>query len=166
MRPGTTPHQVEPILKGLKLLVTLGPTAHLDVKQSRVARSSGLSLSQTPERPINRDGNAFSDFSYRVLIRYSNYNLSESYIKSLKMNRLPHHFLPVQSQKKPDAISATSDGWALEVAQLEALHHIHDAAEVLTNAMPHVGNLDRQLYASMIGGLRNLERHLTGLHQT
>jgi hypothetical protein len=81
------------------------------------------------------------------------------------MNRLPHHFLPVQSQKKPDAISATSDDWALEVAQLEALHHIHDAAEVLTNAMPHVGNLDRQLYASMIGGLRNLERHLTGLHQ-
>ncbi len=59
-----------------------------------------------------------------------------------------------------------SKEWTLELAQLQAIHHIHDAAEILTNAMPHVESLDRQLYASLVGALRNLERHLTGLHQT
>jgi hypothetical protein len=82
------------------------------------------------------------------------------------MNRLQHHFFPPPSQKKPEAVRPISKEWALELAQLEAIHHIHDAAEILTNAMPHVENLDRQLYASLVGGLRNLERHLIGLHQT
>jgi hypothetical protein len=82
------------------------------------------------------------------------------------MNRLQHHFFPLQPQNKPEAVRPISKEWALELAQLEAIHHIHDAAEILTNAMPHVENFDRQLYASLVGGLRNLERHLTGLHQT
>jgi hypothetical protein len=84
------------------------------------------------------------------------------------MNRLKH-FFPLESQpsqKKPEALRPISKGWALEFAQLEAIHHIQDAAEILSNAMPHVESLDRQLYASLVGGLRNLERHLTGLHQT
>jgi hypothetical protein len=83
------------------------------------------------------------------------------------MNRLQHIFpLPSQSsQKTPKALRPISKEWALELAQLEAIHHINDAAEILTNAMPHVESLDRQLYASLVGGLRNLERHLTGLHQ-
>ena len=84
------------------------------------------------------------------------------------MNRLQHFFplQPQSSHKKPEALRPISKEWALELAQLEAIHHIHDAAEILTNAMPHVESLDRQLYASLVGGLRNLERHLTGLHQT
>jgi hypothetical protein len=82
------------------------------------------------------------------------------------MNRLQQHFFPLQSQNKPGAIQPISKEWALELAQLEAIHHIHDAAEILSNAMPYVESLDRQLYASLVGGLRNLERHLTGLHQT
>jgi hypothetical protein len=82
------------------------------------------------------------------------------------MNRLQHHFFSLQSTKKPEAPRPISNGWALELAQLEAIHHIHDAAEILTSAMPHVESLDRQLYASMVGGLRNLERHLIALQQS
>lgn len=82
------------------------------------------------------------------------------------MNRFQSSFLPAQAQMKPDASSAASDHLALKVARLRALHHIHDAAEIISDAMPHVADLDRQLYASIIGGLCVLERHLTELNNS
>jgi len=36
-------------------------------------------------------------------------------------------------------------------------------AEILADAMPSVAAVDRQLYASIVGGLCTLERHLTDL---
>ena len=82
------------------------------------------------------------------------------------MNRFQSSFLPAQAQMKPDASSAASDHLPLKVARLRALHHIHDAAEIISDAMPHVADLDRQLYASIIGGLCVLERHLTELNKS
>jgi hypothetical protein len=51
----------------------------------------------------------------------------------------------------------------LEIARTRAVHRIHEAAEILADVMPGVAVVDRQLYASIVGGLCTLERHLTDL---
>ena len=54
----------------------------------------------------------------------------------------------------------------LEIARNRAVHRIHEAAEILADAMPSVAAVDRQLYASIVGGLFTLERHLTDLNRS
>lgn len=85
----------------------------------------------------------------------------------MKSFRTP--FVPIQSEhaplKKATAPFAVSGQLPLEVARTRALHHIRDAADVLTYAMPHVDNHDRQLYASIVSALCTLERHLAELNQ-
>jgi hypothetical protein len=85
------------------------------------------------------------------------------------MNRFKSQFIPAQTerepQKKPDLSSAESGRLPLRVARIRALHHIHDAAEIISDAMPYVADLDRQLYASIVGGLCTLERHLAELNK-
>ncbi|MBV9105288.1 MAG: hypothetical protein JO066_03985 [Verrucomicrobia bacterium] len=71
-----------------------------------------------------------------------------------------------QHNKKPAPPSVASDRLPLEVIRIRALHHIHDAAEILSDAMPEVPEIDRQLYASIVSGLCTLERHLTELNKS
>lgn len=54
----------------------------------------------------------------------------------------------------------------LEIARTRAVHRIHEAAEILADAMPNVAVIDRQLYASIVGGLCTLERHLIDLSRS
>jgi hypothetical protein len=86
------------------------------------------------------------------------------------MNRLKPPFIPVQTtrrpQTKPNSFSPASEDLPLEIARIRALHHIHDAAEIITDAMPDVADADVQLYASIASGLRTLERHLAELNQS
>ena len=49
------------------------------------------------------------------------------------------------------------------MARLRAMHHVHDAARILTEAMPNVEPAYRQAYTSVVGGLSTLERHLADL---
>jgi hypothetical protein len=57
----------------------------------------------------------------------------------------------------------TSVRLPLEIARTRAVHRIHEAAEILADAMPSVAVADRQLYAAIVGGLWTLERHLTDI---
>ena len=85
------------------------------------------------------------------------------------MNRFKSLFIPVQNehepQRKPNFSTAESEHLPLRVARIRALHHIHDAAEIISDAMPYVADVDRQLYASIVGGLCTLERHLADLNK-
>ena len=56
-----------------------------------------------------------------------------------------------------------ADPLQLELARLRALHHVHDAARIITDAMPYVPFDHRQLYTSIVGGLSVLEQHLADL---
>ena len=85
------------------------------------------------------------------------------------MNRLKSPFIPVhtpQPQTKPNSFSQASEDLPLKIARIRALHHIHDAAEILSDALPYVPDADCQLYASIVGGLCTLERHLTELNKS
>jgi len=79
-------------------------------------------------------------------------------------------FLPSQNvrepKQKPDILSANSGHLPLTLVRLRALNHIHDAAEIIRDAMPDVADADRQLYASIVGDLCALERHLAELNQS
>jgi hypothetical protein len=50
-----------------------------------------------------------------------------------------------------------------ELARLRALHHVHDAARILTDAMPLIESDYRLAYTSIVGGLNTLERHIVEL---
>ena len=54
----------------------------------------------------------------------------------------------------------------LKIAQIQAIDHIHCAAESITAAMSHVPNASLELYASIVSGLCTLERHLTDLNKS
>jgi hypothetical protein len=82
------------------------------------------------------------------------------------MNRFQSAFFRNQPNKKPAPPPAASDNLPVKVARMRALHHIHDAAEILSEAMPDVPEIDCQLYASIVSGLCTLERHLTELNQS
>ena len=83
------------------------------------------------------------------------------------MNRLQPPFFPAQEAPEPqhrDAPSTASGHLPLTLARVRALNHIHDAAEIIRDALPDVAEVDRQLYASIVGGLCELERHLAELN--
>ncbi len=87
------------------------------------------------------------------------------------MNRpRPLMFLnfPQVKRKSLDRVDASqvSPQLPLRIAQNQALNHIHHAAKVLADSMPHIAEVDRQLYTSIIGGLCTLERHLAEISQS
>jgi hypothetical protein len=63
------------------------------------------------------------------------------------------HFLP----HDPNA------GLELEIARRRALHHVHDAARIITDTMPYVPIERRAAYTSIVGSLSTLERQLADL---
>ena len=63
------------------------------------------------------------------------------------------HFLP------PDP----NAGLELEIARRLALHHVHDAARIITDTMPYVPVERRAAYTSIVGSLSTLERQLADL---
>lgn len=54
-------------------------------------------------------------------------------------------------------------GLQTELARLRALHHVHDAARILTDAMPFIEPDYSLAYTSIVGGLTTLERHIAKL---
>ena len=64
---------------------------------------------------------------------------------------------PKPASSKPD------DGLQVELGRLRAMHHVHDAARILTDAMPYVGPDRRLAYTAIVVGLTTLERHITDL---
>jgi hypothetical protein len=58
---------------------------------------------------------------------------------------------------------SSDDQLQLELARLRALHHIHDAARIMTDATCYVPPDLRQLWTSVVGGLSTLERHMNDL---
>jgi hypothetical protein len=88
-----------------------------------------------------------------------------------KVKRFQSPFLPSQNDhpspmETSGSTSATSDHLPPEVARMRALHHIQDAAEIITEAMPYVTVVEQQLYASIVDGLSSLERHLADLNKS
>lgn len=65
--------------------------------------------------------------------------------------------------KRPSPSNDPNAGLELELARRRALHHVEDAARILTDAMPYVEPTHRQLYTAVVGGLSTLERHLADL---
>ena len=43
------------------------------------------------------------------------------------------------------------------------MHHVHDAARILTDATPYVEPDRRLAYTAIVVGVTNLERHITDL---
>jgi hypothetical protein len=54
-------------------------------------------------------------------------------------------------------------GLEIELARRRALHHVHDAAWILTDAMPYADPAYLQSYTSVVDDLSTLERDLTYL---
>ena len=65
----------------------------------------------------------------------------------------------------PPLNSLNDDALEVELARLRACHHVHDAARILTDAMPFVEPDYRVAYTAVVGGLTTLERHITDLRQ-
>jgi hypothetical protein len=85
------------------------------------------------------------------------------------MNRLPLSFFPAQKATEPEHkdIPSTAPGrLPLTLARVRALNHIHDAAEIIRDVLPDVAEVDRQLYATIVGDLFELEQHLAELNQS
>ena len=61
------------------------------------------------------------------------------------------------------ALSNPDAGLQLELGRLRAMHHVHDAARILTDAMHHVEPDRRLAYAAIVVGLTTLERQITDL---
>jgi hypothetical protein len=65
--------------------------------------------------------------------------------------------------KKPKTPPKPADPLQLELARLRALHHVHDAARIITDAMPYAPVNSRKLYTSIVGELSTLEQRLVDL---
>ena len=64
---------------------------------------------------------------------------------------------PKPASSKPD------NSLQVELGRLRAMHHVHDAARILTDAM-HYFEPDRRLaYTAIVVGLTTLERQITDL---
>ena len=61
------------------------------------------------------------------------------------------------------ALSNPDAGLQVELGRLRAMHHVHDAARILTDAMPYVEPDRRLAYTAIVVGLTTLERHITDL---
>jgi hypothetical protein len=59
------------------------------------------------------------------------------------------------------ALSNPDAGLQLELGRLRAMHHVHDAARILTDAMPYVEPDRRLAYAAVDVGLITFERQIT-----
>lgn len=85
------------------------------------------------------------------------------------MNHLQPSLLRSQNEREPkqkaDILSTDSGHLPLMLARVRALNHIHDAAEIVRDAMPDVADLDRPFYASIVGDLCALERRLAALNR-
>ena len=64
---------------------------------------------------------------------------------------------PIFRLGNPDA------GLEIELARRRAMHHVHDAARILTEAMHCADLACLQSYTSVVEGLSTLERDLTDL---
>jgi hypothetical protein len=64
---------------------------------------------------------------------------------------------PKPASSKPD------DGLQVELGRLRAMHHVHDAARILTDAMPYVEPDRRIAYTAIVVGLTTLERQIIDL---
>ena len=64
---------------------------------------------------------------------------------------------PIFRLGNPDA------GLEIELARRQAMHHVHDAAGILTEAMHYADPAYLQSYTSVVEGLSTLERDLTDL---
>ena len=66
--------------------------------------------------------------------------------------------------KKPIPTFSNSDaGLEIELARRRAIHHVHDAARILTDVMHYVEPAHRETYTAIVGSLSNLEQHLSDL---
>jgi hypothetical protein len=83
----------------------------------------------------------------------------------MKRFRSPGARKQTKSVHPTETSFSTAEYPPLQAARISAIHHIHDAAEIISNAMPYVAEIDQQLYGSIVGGLCSLERHLTELNQ-
>ena len=63
--------------------------------------------------------------------------------------------LPKPASSKPN------DGLQVELGSLRAMRHVHDAARILTDAMPYVEPDRRLAYAAVVVGLITFERQIT-----
>ena len=61
------------------------------------------------------------------------------------------------------ALSNPDAGLQVELGRLRAMHHVHDAARILTDAMHYVEPDYRHTYTAIVGSLSNLEQHLADL---
>ena len=61
------------------------------------------------------------------------------------------------------ASSNPDDGLQVELGRLRAMHHVHDAARILTDAMHYVEPDRRLAYTAIVVGLTTLERHIPDL---
>jgi hypothetical protein len=64
---------------------------------------------------------------------------------------------PIFRLGNPDA------GLEIELARCRAMHHVHDAAGILTEAMHYADPACSRSYTSVVEGLSTLERDLTDL---
>jgi hypothetical protein len=55
------------------------------------------------------------------------------------------------------------DDLQVELARLRAMHRVHDAACILTDAMPYISPDYRIAYTAIVVELTTLERHITDL---
>ena len=68
------------------------------------------------------------------------------------------------AMKKPIATLSNSDaGLEIELARRRAMHHVHDAARILTDVMHYVEPAYRHTYTAIVGSLSNLAQHLADL---
>jgi len=66
--------------------------------------------------------------------------------------------------KKPIATLSNSEAsLEIELARRRAMHHVHDAARILTDAMHYVEPDYRHTYTAIVGSLSDLEQHLADL---
>ena len=68
------------------------------------------------------------------------------------------------AMKNPIPTFSNSDaGLEIEIARRRAIHHVHDAARILTDVMHYVEPAYRQAYTAIVGSLSNLEQQLSDL---
>jgi hypothetical protein len=72
-------------------------------------------------------------------------------------NRYGRMKKPIFRLGNPDA------GLEIELARCRAMHHVHDAAGILTEAMHYADPACSRSYTSVVEGLSTLERDLTDL---
>jgi len=59
--------------------------------------------------------------------------------------------------------SNSNAGLEIELARRRAIHHVHDAARILTDVMHYVEPAYRETYTAIVGSLSKLEQHLSDL---